>query len=70
MDLSRMHEPIQDKLYSAVKEVINKGDFILGKKVEEFEKNFAQYCNVKYAAGVSTGTDALEHIIRALDIGD
>nr|QBM01200.1 UDP-4-amino-4-deoxy-L-arabinose--oxoglutarate aminotransferase [uncultured archaeon] len=69
MDLSRMHEPIRGEIDEAVKRVIDKGNFILGNQVEEFEKNFAKYCGVKYAAGVSTGTDALELILRAMNIG-
>lgn len=29
-------------------------DFILGKEVEEFEREFAGYCQTKYAVGVSS----------------
>jgi dTDP-4-amino-4,6-dideoxygalactose transaminase len=70
MDLSRMHEPIKKELEMSIAEVMNKGNFILGKQVEEFEKNFAEYCGVNYGAGISTGTDALELILRGLKIGD
>ena len=68
MDLSRMHEPIKKELEMSIAEVMNKGNFILGKQVEEFEKNFAEYCGVNYGAGISTGTDALELILRGLKI--
>lgn len=70
MDLSRMHKPLEKEIADEVAKVISKGDFILGGKVEEFENNFAKYCEVNYAAGVSTGTDALELILRAYDIGE
>ncbi len=70
MDFLRMHNPIKEELENAILSVAAKGDFILGKKVEEFEQNFAKYCGAKYAAGTSTGTDALELILRALEIGE
>ena len=69
MDLSRMHNPLRTKINNGIKGVIDRGDFILGRKVEEFEKNFSKYCGVKYAAGVSTGTDAIELALRGLNIG-
>lgn len=69
MDLSRMHKSLKNELKKAIDEVIDKNSYILGEKVEKFEENFASYCNVKYAAGVSTGTDALELILRAYNIG-
>ena len=34
---------------------------------EIFEKNFATYCNTKYALGVANGLDALSLIIKAYD---
>jgi len=69
IDLSRMHNPIKSKLETKISEIISKGDFILGKEVEKFEERFANYCGVKHAIGVSSGTDALELILRSLGIG-
>lgn len=42
--------------------------YILGKTVEEFEKAFASYCEVKYAVGVGSGSDALVLALRACGI--
>ena len=58
-------EPIIKELKKLVKE----GDFTLGPRVEKFEKAFADFQEVKYAVGVSSGTDALLLILRALGIG-
>lgn len=44
---------------SAIQGVIEKGSFILGDKVAEFEKAIAEYTGAKYAIGVASGTDAL-----------
>jgi dTDP-4-amino-4,6-dideoxygalactose transaminase len=42
--------------------------FILGKRVEEFEQDFATYCHTKYSVGVSSGTDALLIALMVLDL--
>jgi dTDP-4-amino-4,6-dideoxygalactose transaminase len=42
---------------------------VLGKKVEAFERAFAEFCGVDHAVGVGNGTDALEIALRAVDVG-
>ena len=49
--------------------VMNGGDLILRKDVEEFEQNLANYIGTKYAVALNSGTDALELSLRALKIG-
>jgi dTDP-4-amino-4,6-dideoxygalactose transaminase len=41
----------------------------LGKEVEAFEKEFAEYLNVKCCVGVGNGLDALHLALRALGVG-
>ena len=50
-------------------EVCDNQDFILGPRVEKFERHLADYCGTKHAIGVSSGTDALLCSLMALDIG-
>ena len=45
------------------------GRFILGEKVSEFETEFANFCNAKYAIGVGNGLDALFISLIAMGIG-
>ena len=59
----------KDEILESIRRVLEKGDYILGPEVEEFEKTFAAYCHVEYAIGVNSGTDALILALRALDIG-
>ncbi|MFH0855154.1 MAG: DegT/DnrJ/EryC1/StrS family aminotransferase [Candidatus Omnitrophota bacterium] len=68
LDLKKQIAPIRKELDSAIKEVIDHASFILGGYVESFEKRAAQYCKVKYAVGVSNGTDALSLCLLALGI--
>ena len=48
--------------------IASKGSFILGKELEQFEKNIAKFANIKYAVGVGNATDALELMLLASDI--
>jgi len=69
LDLKRQIAPIRQELDEAIKEVINNTSFILGQGVERFELHAAEYSGVKYAIGVSNGTDAIVLSLLALGIG-
>jgi dTDP-3-amino-3,4,6-trideoxy-alpha-D-glucose transaminase len=58
-----------EELFGAVREVAERGAFILGDHVEAFEREFADYCESDFSIGVSSGTDALALALRALEIG-
>ncbi|MFH1641088.1 MAG: DegT/DnrJ/EryC1/StrS family aminotransferase, partial [Candidatus Omnitrophota bacterium] len=60
--------PIRKELDVVIKRVIDEADFILGKEVSNFEADVRNYCKVKYAIGVSNGTDALRLSLLALNI--
>lgn len=45
------------------------GWYILGKEVEAFEAEFAEYCDARYCIGVANGLDALHLILRGYNIG-
>ena len=68
LDLKKQIAPIRGELDAAIKEVIDHTSFILGEHVERFEKHVSEYCNIKYAIGVSNGTDALSLALIALGI--
>jgi len=55
----REYHKRKEEFDNAIFDVLERGDFILGKDVAEFEKEAAKYLNVKYAIGVASGSDAL-----------
>ena len=66
--LERQNDLLKKEVQKAIAEVIRSGIFILGPKVEEFEKEFAEYLGVKYAVGVASGTEAISLTLLALGI--
>ena len=51
-------------------EVLRSGWYILGKEVNNFEIEWANYVGAKYCVGVATGLDALWMSFRLLNIGE
>jgi Predicted pyridoxal phosphate-dependent enzyme apparently involved in regulation of cell wall biogenesis len=56
---SREYHEKKNEFDHALQLVLEKGNFILGDQVAQFEKEIQAYCQVKYAVGVASGTDAL-----------
>ena len=69
VDLATQSRAIRDEVLSRMAAVIDAGRYILGEEVEQFENQFAEYCQVPHCIGVANGTDALHLALRALDIG-
>jgi dTDP-4-amino-4,6-dideoxygalactose transaminase len=69
LDLKAQYKTIKDEVLRVTEEVYDSQIFILGKRVEEFERDFAAYCHSKHAVGVSSGTDALLIALMVAGIG-
>lgn len=69
VDLSWQENEIKKERERRFSEVIKKTAFVLGPQVEDFERNFASYCDVREVVSVGNGTDALALIATALSIG-
>ncbi|MFH1128117.1 MAG: DegT/DnrJ/EryC1/StrS family aminotransferase [Candidatus Omnitrophota bacterium] len=67
-DLNAQHKEIKREINKAIKRTIQRGDFILGADEQLFEKEFAQFTNIKFAVGVSSGTAALFLALVSLGI--
>ncbi|VVB87091.1 UDP-4-amino-4-deoxy-L-arabinose--oxoglutarate aminotransferase [uncultured archaeon] len=68
-DLSGQYHSFKDEVDTAIKDVLDSGWYILGKKVEQFEKSFAHYCGAEHGIGVANGTDAIHLALLACGIG-
>lgn len=65
LDLKAINGQYREELIEAATRVIDSGWYILGNEVEQFEKEFARYCQTEYCLGVANGLDALVLILRA-----
>jgi dTDP-4-amino-4,6-dideoxygalactose transaminase len=68
-DLAVQFNSIENEIKSALDEVFQSQQFIMGPKVQALEESMAQYCHTRYAVGVASGSDALLLSLMALGIG-
>jgi dTDP-4-amino-4,6-dideoxygalactose transaminase len=69
VDLKAQYVSIRSEIDAAIQQVIDTTSFIMGPAVRDFEAAFADYCGVAHCVGVSSGTAALELVLRAYGIG-
>lgn len=69
VSLDYMHEEIKPEVTKIFNEVYEKGIFIDGEEVKQFEHEFAEFCGVKFCVGCGSGLDALYLILKAYGIG-
>lgn len=70
VDLKRQFQEIKEEIFVTLTEILESSHYILGPKVEDFEKKTAAYHGVREAVGVASCTDALHLAIDALGIGE
>lgn len=69
VDLKGQYQSLKKEIDNGIQDVLNATSFILGPNVQALEKEVADYCGVKHAIGVASGTDALHLALLAADIG-
>jgi len=69
LDLKQQYALIKDEVLRVTEEIYESQMFILGKRVDDFERDFAAYCQTSHAIGVSSGTDALLEALMVLGVG-
>lgn len=70
MDLREQYNGLKEELHTALEQVMENGQYILGPEVKSLESKVAEYCQCKYGIGVANGTDALVIVLKALGIGE
>lgn len=68
-DLPLQTAGLRPELDPVIDRVLNHCGFIHGPECSEFERDFAAFVGAKHAVGLGSGTDALQFICRALEIG-
>jgi dTDP-4-amino-4,6-dideoxygalactose transaminase len=69
LDLKKANAEYEEEIRAAANRVISSGRYILGKEVDAFEYEFAQYCGVSNCVTTANGLDALVLILRACGLG-
>jgi dTDP-4-amino-4,6-dideoxygalactose transaminase len=69
LELKPAYLELKDEFDAAYHRVMDSGWYLLGRELEAFESEFAQYCGVKHCLGVGNGLDAIHLILRGYDIG-
>ncbi|MBY5361531.1 DegT/DnrJ/EryC1/StrS family aminotransferase [Rhizobium leguminosarum] len=69
LDLKAQYQSIKSEIDAAVLGVLASGQYILGEEVARLEQEFADYCKVKHAIAVNTGTSALHLSLLAAGVG-
>jgi dTDP-4-amino-4,6-dideoxygalactose transaminase len=59
LDLITPHRELRAELQAVVDAAFDTAGFIGGPMVQDFEQAFAEFCDARYCAGMSNGTDAL-----------
>ena len=68
LDLVTPHQELEPELLAVVKKAFETAGFIGGSMVEEFEREFAKFCDTRFCVGVNSGTDALRFALMAAGI--
>jgi len=66
-NLGKLNQSFFDEYKKTFEQTLESGWYILGKNVESFEQNFADYCGNKYCKGVASGLDALIIALKVFD---
>ncbi len=68
LDLASQYRRVKGEVMKEVKAVCDSQHYVLGKNVAGLEQEIADYCGVKHAVGVASGTDALKLAIKAAGV--
>lgn len=69
LDLHAQYQSIKEEIHHAINGVLERCEFVGGRELDHFEKEFAAFCGVAHGVGVSNGTDAIYLALQALGVG-
>src|SRR2546427_6679001 len=68
LELVTPHIELEEQLVSVFRSALKTAGFVGGPMVEEFEREFAEFCGVQFCVGVASGTDALRFALIAAGV--
>jgi dTDP-4-amino-4,6-dideoxygalactose transaminase len=68
LDLITPHQQLEPELTAVFHKVLQTAGFVGGPMVENFENDFAAFCDAKYCVGVANGTDAVRFALMAAGV--
>lgn len=64
LDLQAINETYREGFKKSLDAILDSGWVLMGKNLEAFEEEYANYCNVKHCIGVANGLDAITLILN------
>jgi len=68
LDLVSLHQELEPELVPVFQKVLRTAGFVGGPMVEEFEREFAKFCDAKHCVAVASGTDAVRFALMAAGV--
>ncbi|HEY1262185.1 MAG TPA: DegT/DnrJ/EryC1/StrS family aminotransferase [Terriglobales bacterium] len=68
LDLVTPHRELEEELVALFRDCIRNAHFIGGKVVEDFETQFARFCDARFAVALASGTDAVRFALMAAGV--
>lgn len=59
VNFPKLYNKLKNEIDGTISRVLEGGNFVLRKDLEEFENNISSFIGTKYAVGVNSGTDAM-----------
>jgi len=68
LDLATLHQELEAELTPVFQKALRTAGFVGGPLVEEFEREFARFCETAHCVGVGSGTDAVRFALMAAGV--
>src|SRR3989454_3692769 len=68
LDLVTAHRELREELRSVFETALDSAAFVGGQVVQEFERDFAEFCESQFCVGMASGTDALRLALVAAGV--
>lgn len=68
LDLASLHRELEAELMPVFHKALCNAAFVGGPMVEEFEREFAQFCDTSHCVGLASGTDAVRFALMAAGV--